>query len=73
MKCPKCQHDNPSDALFCNKCGNKLEIVCTACGKTNPDEAAPTRELLPGARRRVTKKLAESPVGVIDDTGRAKT
>jgi len=36
MKCPKREHDNPSDALFCNKCGTKLEIVCTECGKTNP-------------------------------------
>ena len=36
MKCPKCQHDNPDDAVFCNKCGSKLEVVCSACGKTNP-------------------------------------
>ncbi|MBW1768606.1 MAG: AAA family ATPase, partial [Deltaproteobacteria bacterium] len=36
MKCPKCQHENPDDAIFCNKCGNKLELACSKCGKTNP-------------------------------------
>jgi class 3 adenylate cyclase/tetratricopeptide (TPR) repeat protein len=36
MKCPKCQFDNPEDAKFCNACGNKLEIACSACGKMNP-------------------------------------
>ncbi len=36
MKCPKCQFDNPEDAKFCNECGNKLEIACSACGKMNP-------------------------------------
>lgn len=36
MKCPKCQHENPDDAKFCNECANKLELVCPECGKTNP-------------------------------------
>ena len=36
MKCPKCQHENPSDAIFCNGCGQKLELACPNCGKTNP-------------------------------------
>jgi predicted ATPase/class 3 adenylate cyclase len=36
MKCPKCQHENPSDARFCNVCGQKLELACPECGKTNP-------------------------------------
>jgi class 3 adenylate cyclase len=36
MKCPKCQHENPSDAGFCNGCGQKLELTCPGCGKTNP-------------------------------------
>ena len=36
MKCPKCQHENPSDARFCNGCGQKLEVACPECGKTNP-------------------------------------
>jgi len=36
MKCPKCQFDNPEDAEFCNECGNKFEITCSACGRVNP-------------------------------------
>jgi class 3 adenylate cyclase/tetratricopeptide (TPR) repeat protein len=36
MKCPKCQHENPEDAKFCNDCANKLELVCPECGKANP-------------------------------------
>ena len=36
MKCPKCQHENPEDAIFCNGCGQKLELACPECGKVNP-------------------------------------
>ena len=36
MKCPKCQHENPDDAKFCNECANKLELICPACKKSNP-------------------------------------
>ena len=36
MNCPKCQSANTEDAIFCNKCGNKLEIVCPECRKANP-------------------------------------
>jgi len=36
MKCPKCQHENPSDAVFCGECAHKLELVCSNCGHTNP-------------------------------------
>jgi class 3 adenylate cyclase/tetratricopeptide (TPR) repeat protein len=35
MKCPKCQFDNESGALFCNECGTKLEFACPQCGKVN--------------------------------------
>jgi class 3 adenylate cyclase len=36
MRCPKCQHENPDDARFCNGCGNRLELICPECGKINP-------------------------------------
>ena len=36
MKCPKCQHENPDDAKFCNECANKLELICPGCEKPNP-------------------------------------
>ena len=40
MKCPKCQHENPEDASFCNKCGQKLELHCPECGKGNPPDSS---------------------------------
>lgn len=36
MKCPKCHHENPEDANFCNGCGHELELACPECGKVNP-------------------------------------
>jgi len=36
MKCSKCQFENLEDAVFCNKCGAKIEIVCPKCNKENP-------------------------------------
>ena len=39
MKCPKCGHENPEDARFCNGCGRKLELACPECGKVNPPES----------------------------------
>ena len=39
MPCAKCNHDNPPDALFCMKCGAKVEIGCSSCGTANPADA----------------------------------
>src|SRR5210317_1547196 len=36
MKCPKCQHENPIGAKFCNECATKLELICSECGMANP-------------------------------------
>jgi len=36
LKCPKCQHENPADARFCNGCGHPFELVCPECEKANP-------------------------------------
>jgi uncharacterized membrane protein YvbJ len=33
MKCPKCRFENEEDAIFCRKCGNKLEVVCPKCAR----------------------------------------
>lgn len=30
MVCPRCQHDNPSDAHFCSNCGTPLQPETTA-------------------------------------------
>ena len=39
MKCPKCQADNPLEALFCMKCGAKIERKCSHCGTEFPEDA----------------------------------
>ncbi|HEV2054614.1 MAG TPA: adenylate/guanylate cyclase domain-containing protein [Methylomirabilota bacterium] len=36
MKCPRCQHDNPPSARFCNDCGALFELTCSACHQANP-------------------------------------
>jgi len=36
MKCPKCGFENIEEAVFCNKCGSKLEVQCQECGQKNP-------------------------------------
>jgi ribosomal protein L40E len=35
MKCSRCQHENPGDAVFCEECGSRLEGVCPGCGTAN--------------------------------------
>src|SRR6266566_3823154 len=35
MTCPRCQHENPVDATFCDECGAPLEAACAACGEPN--------------------------------------
>ncbi len=34
--CPACDHANPSDARFCNSCGNPLQQACVSCQQQNP-------------------------------------
>ncbi len=31
MKCPKCQHENPADAKFCEACATPLARLCPNC------------------------------------------
>jgi class 3 adenylate cyclase/ribosomal protein L40E len=39
MLCAKCNYDNPADALFCMKCGTKVENRCSSCNTLNPADA----------------------------------
>ena len=35
MKCPRCQQENPADAVFCQECGSRLEQACPGCDTAN--------------------------------------
>ena len=35
MTCPRCQKENPGDAVFCQECGTRLETACPSCGTAN--------------------------------------
>ena len=39
MRRPSCNYDNPADALFCMKCGTRLEPRCSSCDTVNPADA----------------------------------
>ena len=32
MRCPRCQHDNPQGARFCEECATPLARTCSNCG-----------------------------------------
>jgi Double zinc ribbon/Adenylate and Guanylate cyclase catalytic domain len=32
MQCPRCQHDNPQGARFCEECATPLARACSNCG-----------------------------------------
>ena len=35
MKCSRCQHENASEARYCNACGVSLNLTCPSCGQGN--------------------------------------
>ena len=38
MKCPQCQHENPTGMKFCGQCAAPLATTCPSCGAANPPE-----------------------------------
>jgi predicted amidophosphoribosyltransferase len=32
VKCPRCEHDNPQGARFCEECSTPLARTCSNCG-----------------------------------------
>ena len=43
MRCPQCQHDNPSAAKFCEECAAPLARTCVNCGT----QLSPTAKFCP--------------------------
>ena len=39
MQCPRCSHNNPEDAKFCNACAIPLALHCPSCATENPPGA----------------------------------
>jgi class 3 adenylate cyclase/tetratricopeptide (TPR) repeat protein len=35
MRCPRCQHENPTGTKFCGECAAPLASTCPSCGATN--------------------------------------
>ena len=35
IRCHQCQHQNATDAAFCDECGARLEASCPSCGEPN--------------------------------------
>jgi class 3 adenylate cyclase/tetratricopeptide (TPR) repeat protein len=36
VKCPRCQHENPPQAKFCQECGARVALTCTKCRSELP-------------------------------------
>jgi ribosomal protein L40E len=39
MQCRRCHHENPTDAIFCQECGARLEVTCQRCEAPNQPSA----------------------------------
>jgi class 3 adenylate cyclase len=50
VKCPKCQHENPEDAKYCQECGNRLIIA---------SKAVRTSSIPDAERKRVTALFSD--------------
>jgi class 3 adenylate cyclase/tetratricopeptide (TPR) repeat protein len=40
LNCPSCNRENAGDAVFCNGCGARLEVVCSDCGRSNSADSS---------------------------------
>ena len=58
MECPKCNFENREGVRFCEKCGTKMEIVCSNCGAKIP----PDRQFCGECGRALTKPKESPPI-----------
>ena len=57
MQCPRCQHDNETDASFCEECAAPLARTCEKCGRS----LSPVAKFCPGCAH-PTDASASAPV-----------
>ncbi len=73
IRCASCNRDNPADALFCEKCGAKLELICPACKASVSPGARFCRKcgIALAATRPDSRptRSSESPIRVTADAG----
>src|ERR1035437_6715151 len=62
MLCAKCNYDNPADALFCMKCGTKVQNHSHAANAANPAGANFCRKCGAALRAVAPAKDGTSPV-----------
>lgn len=61
MRCPSCQHENPSGQKFCRQCGARLAAVCANCGAANSSEQKFCGECGASLGQDLAKSKFESP------------
>jgi len=66
MKCPSCEFENPADAIFCNKCGQKIDIACSKCGKINPPDSIFCNKCGQPLEETTQKESAPLSINIID-------
>src|SRR5262249_20927661 len=58
IRCHQCQHQNATDAAFCDECGTRLEAGCPSCGEPNRVGAKFCRKCGKGLAQAATKFAA---------------
>jgi serine/threonine protein kinase/Tfp pilus assembly protein PilF len=66
MKCPKCQHENPDDTLYCGKCAAPLKLSGDIPISVTKTLVSPVVEgSTVAGKYRIIKKLGEGGMGVV--------